>query len=30
MSCVITPAAIPAIPVSGSMDGFDELSIRIA
>jgi len=30
MNYVITPAAIPAIPVSGSMDGFDELPIRIA
>lgn len=29
MSHVITPAAIPAIPISGSMDGFGEPSIRI-
>ena len=29
MSYVITAAAIPAIPVSGDVDGFGELSIRI-
>jgi len=29
MSYVITPAAIPAIPVSGGVDGFGEPSIRI-
>ena len=29
MSYVITPAAIPAIPVSGGVASFDELSSRI-